>query len=89
MSEANNIKVIKDTLDKISSNSVLREDEALEIIESAMIFPEWLDFFSTRIIELANKRETVLFIKLECYSLMSQISVAGGLENYKRIIGLV
>ncbi|WP_028521985.1 hypothetical protein [Runella limosa] len=73
---------------KFSIESVLTEMEALEIIRSAMIPPEWLDFFAPKIMELANQGEIIEVIKIECSSLMSQISVAGGLENYKRLKGL-
>lgn len=77
--------IMKDTLRKISTESVLTESEASEIIMSAMIPPEWLDFFALVIIELANKGEIIAVIKVECCSLMSQISIAGGVENYKII----
>jgi hypothetical protein len=83
MAEINSNKILKDTIRRISIESPLRESEAFEIIKSGMIFPEWLDFFAPKIIELANKGGKIEIIKIEVYSLMTQISVAGGLENYK------
>jgi len=86
MSDINSIKLLKDILRKISHNSVLEEIEAFEIIKDAMIPPLLLDFISDKMIDLANRRVPVEIIKIEVYSLMSQISIAGGLENFRRII---
>lgn len=42
-----------------------------EVLKSAMIYPEWLDLFAPKIMELANKGESIEIIKIESYSLMS------------------
>jgi hypothetical protein len=82
------LKILDQTLDKIETNSVMMSYEALEVIQSAMIPAEYLDFFADKIIDLANRRECIAVIKIECYSLMSQIAYCGGLDTYKKVKGL-
>lgn len=85
MSEVNDSIILKDIVSKISIQSALTESEALEEINSSCIKTEWLDFFAPKIMELANKGESVENIKIECHYLMYKIILAGGLEKYKLI----
>jgi hypothetical protein len=88
MSREEKVQMILDTIDRISTNSLLFEDQAYEIIKDAMIPPEWLYFFEPKIIELSNKANDLTIIKIEVYTIMSCIGIAGGLDDYKKIKGL-
>lgn len=85
----NDTKVLNENLYKISIESVLTAAEALEIIKDALIPVSYLEIFTEMIIELANRGHPIFIIKIECYSLISQIASVGGIENYKLIKGLV
>jgi hypothetical protein len=88
MSREEKVQMVIDTIDRISTNSLLSEYHAYEIIKDAMIPPEWLYFFEPKIIELSNKANDFIIIKIEIYAIMSAIAYAGGLDNYKKIKGL-
>ncbi len=63
--------------EKISINSVLLENEALNILTECMVPSEIMDIVSHIISEKANMRENTLAIKVSVCSIVSQFSLCG------------
>lgn len=74
------------SIEKIANESVLQKEEAFEIFKKMGLPFYFYDFFTEKIIELANKGETKEIIVVQLCSLMCQICVCGGLQNYQTML---